>query len=653
LLATGYLLTNLVSDQPGLAMITNPSLINAWGIALNPATGDFWVSDQGTGVSSLYNGDVNGSPYIKNPAVASLPGALPTGVVFNTTSDFVVHGGIVSAPAEFLFASVTGTIDAFSSAVAGYLGSPSAQTVISTSGAVYTGIAIVNNGAGNFIYAANFHTGKIDVFDKNFNPTGSFTDGMIPAGFAPFNVQNIGGKLYVAFAKPDPMTGRSVPGPGNGFVDVFDANGNVLQRLIAGTPVNPGSPLNSPWAMVLAPANFGDFSNDLLVGNFGDGRINAFNPTTGAFLGTVTDTVGNPLTIPGLWGMTFGNGTTAGNPSTLYFSAGPGGEMHGLLGSLQSAQSKPFAVTSTIVAGAEGAAFSGVVASFGSNNVAFPAGRFTATINWGDGSASSGTLVATGNGGFNVSGTHTFNDEGNFTVTITIGDGTTSSMTHSIIGIGARLPDGTRGTANQLFVAELYQDLLARSVDAGALSGWAGFLDSGGSRAQVVAAIEASAEFRADEVESIYTLLLHRAAEPAAVNSWVGFLSGGGTVEQIAAAVAGSPEYLTNRGGSTNDGFLTALYGDALGRAVDTGSRTAWDRALMNGMTRAQVAALIFSSQEYRADLVGGFYTKYLDRGADPGGLNGVVGQLNMGATDEAAIGLLIGSPEYFNKSAF
>jgi uncharacterized protein (TIGR03118 family) len=655
LLASGYLQTNLVSDQAGAALITNPDLVNSWGIAFDPM-GNFWVADQAKGVSTLYNGDVNGSPYVRDPAVISLPGVLPTGVVFNPTSDFVVQGGIPSGPAQFILASVTGNIDAFSPAVSTYFGTSTAQTVISTPNAIYTGLALANNGAGNFLYAANFRTGKIDVFDKTFAPTmlsGSFTDSMLPAGFAPFNIQNLGGKLYVAYAKQNPVTFRDVPGPGNGFVDVFDANGHLLQRLVVGMPGNPSSPLNSPWGLAIAPANFGDFSDDLLVGNFGDGRISAFNPTTGAFLGQISDATGSLLTIPGLWGLTFGNGVSAGNTNTLYFASGPGGEQHGLLGSLQSAQNKTVAATGAVLAAIEGTTMSGVVAAFGSANASALAGQFNATIAWGDGSTSAGVVTATGNGGFNVTGMHTYSDEGNFQLTITVTTGMTSSMTHTSAAVQeALLPDGTRGTANQRFVAEVYHDLLLRQVDAAGLSGWSSLLDQGASRAQIVSMIENTQEFRADEVQAVYGLLLRRSADPMALNNWTNFLSAGGTVEQMAAFVAGSMEYLSSRGGNSNDGFLTALYADALGRAVDPGSRVAWDNALSMGMSRSQVASLVFSSLEFRQDLVNGFYMRFLDRPADSTGLNGFASALSMGVRDEAAMAGIIGSEEFYNKTA-
>jgi uncharacterized protein (TIGR03118 family) len=316
-----YQQVNLASDGFVPAANTDPNLINPWGISYS-ATSPFWVSDNGTGVATLYNG--SGQPFpVGSPLVVTVPPSAPTGQVFNGGIGFEVSPG---RPARFIFATEDGTIS-------GWNPTANPTTAIlkvdsSASGAVYKGLAIGNNGAGDFLYAANFNSGAIDVFDTNFAPTtlaGGFIDPNIPSGFAPFNIQNLGGKLYVTYAD-------DVPGPGKGFVDVFDLNGNLLRRLIS-----DGS-LNSPWGLALAPGNFGEFSNDLLVGNFGDGTINAFDPMDGTYYGTLLDTMGDPIAIDGLWGLIFGNGGNAGDPNVLYFTAGPGGEQHGLFGSLAPAQ---------------------------------------------------------------------------------------------------------------------------------------------------------------------------------------------------------------------------------------------------------------------------------------------------------------------------
>jgi uncharacterized protein (TIGR03118 family) len=305
-----YTQTNLVSDLPGVAITQDPNLVNPWGIAFSPAS-PFWISDNGTGLSTLYNNGGTGivGLVVGIPAPGGGSGA-PTGAVFNpnnmTTGSFNKD--------VFLFATEDGTIAGWR----GALGTV-AELPVTTPDAIYKGIALAND----VLYATNFHAGTVDVFDSTFAPTtvsGGFLDSTIPTGFAPFNIQNIGGNLYVTYAMQDAAGEDDVAGAGNGFVDIFDANGNLLQRLIS------NGALNSPWGLAVAPSNFGDFSNDLLVGNFGDGTINAFNPSTGALLGTLQDGLGNPIVIPGLWGLAFGNGANQFDPNALYFTAGPNEE---------------------------------------------------------------------------------------------------------------------------------------------------------------------------------------------------------------------------------------------------------------------------------------------------------------------------------------
>jgi uncharacterized protein (TIGR03118 family) len=329
---TAYLASDLVSDQPGVSPILDPQLINAWGIALSPTGGAFWVSSEVVGVSTLYTGDVPaGGSLAKVALEVSVPGGHPTGTVFNTTSDFVVSSGSVSGRAFFIFGSLTGAVTGWNPAVPS-AGSTSAQLGFQADdNAIYTGIALANNGINNFLYLADFHNRKIDVLDASFQLVllaGSFTDPDLPAGYAPFNVAAIGGKLYAAYAKQNASADEEVAGPQLGFVDVFDLNGNFEKRLVS------QGDLNAPWAMVLAPSGFGDFSGALLVGNFGDGRINAYDPATGAHLGTLSESPKHPIQIEGLWGLAFGNGVTAGSPTTLYFAAGPDDERHGLFGKI-------------------------------------------------------------------------------------------------------------------------------------------------------------------------------------------------------------------------------------------------------------------------------------------------------------------------------
>jgi uncharacterized protein (TIGR03118 family) len=331
-----YQQTNLVSDLPGVAEFTDPNLVNPWGMS-SSSTSPIWVSDNnavggvgGGAVATLYNGAGVQQPNPQNPLIVTIPSSAPTGQVFNpnnsgSTPDF--NGAL------FIFASENGGIDSWK----GTNGTTAVNQIPTTASSVYKGLAIGTSSQGATLYATNFRSGKIDTFNSTFGQatlTGSFTDPHLPAGYAPFGIQNINGKLYVTYAVQDAAKHDDVAGAGNGIVDVFDTNGNFLQRLVSN-----GSVLNSPWGLALAPGNFGEFSNDLLVGNFGDGTINVFDPSTGASLGTLDDASGNAIQILGLWGLLFGNGGNGGAKNELFFSAGipgPGGniEDNGLFGAL-------------------------------------------------------------------------------------------------------------------------------------------------------------------------------------------------------------------------------------------------------------------------------------------------------------------------------
>ena len=325
--ANVYLQHNLVSDVPGLADVTDPNLINPWGISVS-ATSPFWISDRGKGVSTLYNGSGTITPLVAIVPAASgaTQGGSPTGQVNNSnTTAFLLPNG---RAASFIFCTEDGTISGWAGGITGNI---SVIMANNSSNAVYKGLAIGANSSGPLLYAANFKTGTIDVFDGKYNAyktTGGFLDTTIPAGFAPFNIWALGGKLYVAYAKQDAQFRNDVAGAGNGFVNVFDFDGNLQKRLIS------NGALNSPWGLALAPATFGAFGGALLVGNFGDGKINAFDSTSGASLGTLQDANGKPIVIGGLWALLFGNGANGGDRNTLYFTAGINGEIDGLLGSI-------------------------------------------------------------------------------------------------------------------------------------------------------------------------------------------------------------------------------------------------------------------------------------------------------------------------------
>jgi len=333
----GYNQTNLVTNNQtnltnsGYAPAANvdPNLVNPWGISRS-ATSPFWVSDNGTGVSTIYDGS---GATIRS--AVSIPGGNPTGQVFNGGSNFQVGPSqLPPAPARFIFATEAGIISGWNPAV-----KPNdaiAKVDNSASGANYKGLGIDNS--NSMLYAANFGNGKIDAFDGSFQPaalTGSFTDPNLPAGYVPFNIQNLGGELFVTYAfKANPGDTDETAGSGLGIIDIFDTQGELIKRLINDKSVNDKSVLNAPWGLALAPPDFGEFSNDLLVGNFGDGRINAFDPMNGTFLGTLSDVKGSPIEIDGLWGLAFGNGGNGGRKDTLYFAAGINDEADGLFGSL-------------------------------------------------------------------------------------------------------------------------------------------------------------------------------------------------------------------------------------------------------------------------------------------------------------------------------
>ena len=327
-----YHQTNLVSDLPGLAQLTDPDLVNPWGLAAGPTT-PAWVANNGTGKATIYPGFVNGSPIVKAGLVVSIPGGAPTGQVFNGTPGFVVHSGAASGPALFIFDSEAGLVTGWNPGVPPPPPSTQAQVGASVSGAIYKGLAIASTPAGTFLYAADFHNARIDVFDQGFNRvhlSGSFTDPQVPSGFAPFNVQALGGLLYVAYAKQDADARDEVAGQSLGFVDVYSTSGQLLRHLIQ------RGQLDAPWGLALAPAGFGRFSGALLVGNFGNGRINAYDPQTGEFLGRLHHENGRPIEIEGLWALRFGNGIT-GNLTTLLFTAGIDDEAHGLFGAIEAA----------------------------------------------------------------------------------------------------------------------------------------------------------------------------------------------------------------------------------------------------------------------------------------------------------------------------
>jgi uncharacterized protein (TIGR03118 family) len=345
--AQHYTQTNLVSDVVGAASLHDRSLVNPWGLARS-ATSPWWVADNNTGDSTLYTGTgqivpINGNGIVRIPPPKNAPkgsSATPTGAVFNGSSDFLLPAPNGKS-AAFIFATEDGTIS-------GWNGGPAAVLAVdnndngSAEGAVYKGATTAEIDGKRFLYVANFRAARVEVYDTNFHrvnlPREAFDAdhdgdergdaGRIPKGFAPFNVQNIGGSLFVTYAQQDATRHDDVAGSGHGYVEIFTPSGKHIGAL------EHGSWLNSPWGVVWTPRDFGTFSNMILVGNFGSGWIAAFNGFTHKFEGFVKNPDGSILTIDGLWSLTFGNDGGAGPATTLFFSAGPEHEAHGLFGTL-------------------------------------------------------------------------------------------------------------------------------------------------------------------------------------------------------------------------------------------------------------------------------------------------------------------------------
>jgi uncharacterized protein (TIGR03118 family) len=318
-----YSVTNLVSDQAGVAQITDPNLGNAWGLAAGPTT-PIWVANNHTDSSTVYPGDVKGSPITGPALTVPVDGGAPTGVVFNPTSSFMVPSA--AAPATFIFDSESGNITAWSGADAG----ADAVIMASNGDADYKGLALAESHGAPYLYAASFGHNAVEVYDSSFmlqHWSGAFVDPRLPKNYAPFNIAAIGNELYVSYALHEPGDDDDTAGAHHGFIDVYGTNGRLHQRLVS------RGQLDSPWGMTIAPSGFGQFGGALLVGNFGDGHIHAYNRSNGRYLGVVRDANGKPITIDGLWALEFGNGVT-GDRSAMLFSAGPDDENHGLFGTI-------------------------------------------------------------------------------------------------------------------------------------------------------------------------------------------------------------------------------------------------------------------------------------------------------------------------------
>ena len=330
-----FIQKNLVSDTAATpATHHDANLVNPWGIAAVP-NGPWWVANNHTGTSTAYTGDGTSIGYtVMIPGADGVAGhGAPTGIVANTTNGFVITKGASSSAAEYVFVGEDGVISGWNINVDQ---ANAISMAHASDGAIYKGAAMGKSGGNTFLYAADFHNGKIDVYDSTFAKSGAFagkfTDSKLPAGYAPFNVANVGGKLYVAYAQQDADKEDEVAGAGKGFVDVYNTAGTLLKRLAH------GSYMNAPWAVVKAPKGFGSFGGSLLVGNFGSGRIAAFNAKNFKFKGFLTNKRHHLIQIEGLWGLAFGNGSQAGSAKTLYFAAGIDDEAHGLFGTLKASK---------------------------------------------------------------------------------------------------------------------------------------------------------------------------------------------------------------------------------------------------------------------------------------------------------------------------
>lgn len=321
---TTFQQVNLVSDQPGVAAFTDPDLVNAWGMSHGPNT-PLWVSNNGSDNATLYRTDTPGAPVTKQGLIVKIPGGAPTGQVFNDTTEFNVPG--TTGKSLFVFAGEDGDLSAWNGA-AGTSAVPAGHV----DGAVFKGLAIDHSPFGPLLLAANFHDNRLEVFDGSFNRVPAsdllFRDRFLPSGYAPFNVAEIGNHIFVTYAKQDADAHDDVAGAGHGFVDVFTNDGRFVHRFAS------RGVLNSPWGLTVAPASFGQFAGDILIGNFGDGRIHAFD-WHGHLRGTLSDSTHHPIVIDGLWGLIVGD-AAAGGADAVWFSAGPDEESHGLLGVLRA-----------------------------------------------------------------------------------------------------------------------------------------------------------------------------------------------------------------------------------------------------------------------------------------------------------------------------
>jgi uncharacterized protein (TIGR03118 family) len=478
--ASSYSMSKLVSDGSVAAISTDSHLVNPWGIVMAPGA-PVWVADNGSQTSTVYDGKGAVEATIVNIPPGLNGAADPTGIVFNGSSDFVITKGAASGPAKFIFDGEGGTISGWASQV-----DPQNAVVMyddGAGGAVYKGLALATDATGaNRLYATDFHNGKVDVFDATFKKVtvaGGFTDTTLPAGYAPFGIQALVVQnqtlLYVTYAKQQPPDNHdNADGAGLGLVDVYDTSGTLKSHLIPA-----GGKLDGPWGLALAPANFGTLSGMLLVGNFGDGIINAFDPVSGAFVGTIEDAMSQPIANPGLWGIAFGNGAQNQPTTTLYFAAGIASEADGLYGRIDLGANPPdiLAPTAAITSPAANATVSGTVTitATASDDVGVTAVKFFAGATQIGSSAAAPysaswdtTTVANGTVSLTVQATDAAGNVGTSpAVSVTVSNSTTPAVTLSELqstiftpicsachtGTGSSLPGSMNLTAGHTFTS--------------------------------------------------------------------------------------------------------------------------------------------------------------------------------------------------------
>ena len=331
--AQEFNITNLVSDGAVPAATIDPSLVNPWGISYGP-TSPFWVADNGTGLSTLYNGagaKIALTVTVPPPMGQSFTSS-PTGTVFNgSPTNFLVSSGGVTGAAAFLFDTEDGTISGWSPSVNATNAILAVDNSNGGAGAVYKGLAIATTGGNTFLYASNFRAGDVEMYNSSFGLVKTFTDPTVAAGYAPFNVQELNNTLYVTFALQDAAKHDDVAGAGHGYVDAFSLDGTFESRI-----TSLGGPINSPWGLDIAPSSFGALAGDLLVGNFGDGTISVFNPLTDAYEGKLLGNNGQPIVEGDLWALINGNGGSGGSVNDVYFTSGIANEADGLFGSISA-----------------------------------------------------------------------------------------------------------------------------------------------------------------------------------------------------------------------------------------------------------------------------------------------------------------------------